>query len=174
MGTNPEPIVIDIETTPNMNMLGYMPDFFDVPEFTVPTNVKKAETIERKKAEKFVKWLSDAAIKHDQWIAKMALDMDYAQITAIGIGIGLDTEPQTFIVHNEEEEREILSYAWGLIGYSWAPVIGYNLIGFDLPILKRRAWTLGIKPEGPRMIEINRYSKELIDLKEWSFWLCCE
>ena len=33
-----------------------------------------------------------------------------------------------------------------------------------MPILKRRAWKLGIRPEGSRGIEISRYSKDLVDL----------
>ena len=145
------PIIIDIETIPNLSMLPYLE------EPQAPKNYKDPEKIE-----------AYVIQKRQEMVDSMALDIDHAKIKAVGLAIGLDGNAMSYIVNGEAEEKEILKFVWELIAETQGPVIGWNIRGFDLPILKRRAWHLDIPVNlpGKRSLDISRYSKEVIDLMQ--------
>lgn len=140
-------IVIDIETIPNLEMTDFMP----TPK--APKNYKDPD--------KIAAYVQD---KEQEQVAGMALDIDFAKISAVGLAFGIEGDPISYLVRDVLDEMEILEFVWTLISNTRGPVIGWNVRGFDLPILKRRAWVLDV----PVNIgfEISRYSKDIVDLMQ--------
>ena len=98
-----------------------------------------------------------------QALSKCALDPDLARIVALGM-----SDPQTGAVdvltaNSDLEEASLLTALWsGLRGQ--VTVIGYNVIGYDLPVLMRRSLYLGVKAPS---IQIDKYRHPtVIDLMQ--------
>lgn len=138
-------LFLDIETISNPGMIQYIPE----PE--APSNYKDVIKIASYKEE------AKAKI-----IEKMALDIDYAQIRAIGIAQDYNA-PMTRLVHNIEEEKETLKWFWDN-AYEYFRFCGYNIRGFDLPIIIRRSWILCVIPS--KNFNLGRGSKEIVDLMQ--------
>jgi hypothetical protein len=144
-------LFLDIETAPNPTMEPYLPE----PE--APSNYRDPAKIAAYVAEK-----KRAAVE------RMALDVDFAQINAIGFAIG-DAEPTVWINHHEDGERADLIKFWAMIAPpSPTPlptICGYNVLGFDLPIIMRRSFVLGVQPS--RVLDLRRYSTcDVMDLMQ--------
>ncbi len=90
----------------------------------------------------------------DEWFGKFkasaALDATTGRVVAIGmaldVGIILDCDG--------DKEAEGLRRFWDYVA-TWLqmqmPMLGFNIIGFDLPFLVRRSWILGVPvPHGVR------------------------
>jgi hypothetical protein len=145
-------LFLDIETAPNPAMEPYIPE----PEAS--SNYKDSAKIAVYVAEK-----RQAAIE------RMALDVDFAQIKAIGLAIGLDAEPEVWINHHVDGERDDLVRLWAMIAPpSPAPlpcICGYNALGFDMPIIIRRSFALGVQPG--RVLDLRRYGTcDVLDLMQ--------
>jgi hypothetical protein len=144
-------IVIDIETAPIDGAASYLE------EPTAPSNYVKQKAIDR-----YV-----AKAKEEQ-LGKCSLDPDLARIVAIGTHQeGCD--PIVTICKNQNEERKALADFWHLIEpYPFPKIIGYNVVGFDVPMLLRRSLYLNVKAPA---LAINNYRHpDLIDLMmEMSF-----
>jgi len=124
----------DIETEPNKNLL--VDEL--LPEFSAPSNYKDPEKISRYIEEKRAGF-SDTA----------PLDLDFARINAIGIAMG-NAEPEAVVtdgVTNRKEE-DLLRWFWTLAENA-TTIAGYNIIGFDIPIIMRRSFALEITPTRP-------------------------
>ncbi len=125
-------IVIDIETIPNVDVEGLIPE--PKAHGTLKDPVKIAADIEKKKAEA---------------VGKMGLDPNFGRICVIGYAERIDGEISTSDHHLEEAtdeaERELLAAFW-----EKAKMLGrlgtFNGAGFDIPFLMRRSWLLGVKP----------------------------
>jgi len=78
-------------------------------------------------------------------LAKAALDVDLARIVCLGIDDG--SGPLCATATNEDEERELLIAFWlRLTGPKVRPtLVGFNCLGFDLPLLLRRSLYLDVK-----------------------------
>jgi predicted PolB exonuclease-like 3'-5' exonuclease len=125
-------IVFDLESVAIANA-----DEFIEPA-TAPSNYKSEQAI------------ADYIAKANaEQIAKAALDIDLARIVAIGFDDG--TGPVVEVVKTEDDERQILTAFWlrYYIEYrtlrSYPTLIGFNCVGFDLPLLLRRSLYLGVK-----------------------------
>lgn len=132
-------IALDIETGPETDdRLGLVE-----PEFKAPANWKDPEKIAAAIAE-----------KREAWIAEAALSPMTGRILAAGwgspdtgwnvAGVGItdsdNPEPTT--------ERDVIEDVFGLCGKAQAGafrIVGFNLGGFDLPFLVRRAMILGVR-----------------------------
>ena len=130
-------VYFDIETTANHDL--------PAPEFSAPSNYKDpskiAAAIEKKQAE---------------FWAKAGMDLDYALITAIGIAVG-NGKPEG----RTGTEIELLEWFWQEA--KGAKLIGYNIIGFDIPIITRRSLVLGVKPS--RMLSgLKPWDESIVDL----------
>lgn len=121
-------IVFDIETGPLPTA-----ELEDrIPKFEAPSNYKDETKIA-------------AAImqKRLDWIEKAALDATTGQILAIGV-LNTTTGALHFLTG---DEREIIAAFSGVImqsGGGGVPLAGWNIFGFDLPFIVRRAWILGV------------------------------
>lgn len=126
------------------------------PEFKAARNLKDPAKI-----------AADIADKEADWLERAALDASTGVVLAIGIGSGL-ASVRIF----EGEEKAIISDFWCWLHDRIAAgeeVAGFNIYGFDLPMLVRRSWILGIP--APRIIRKGRYWHEnLVDVME--VWTC--
>lgn len=121
-------LVLDVATAPMPGAVAYM----DEP--SAPANYKDAEKIAAYIAEK----------KAEQ-VERCGLDLDLCQITAVGL-MGPDGDPAVMTCQNEDAEREALATVARRCRVNTAPlpVITYNGIKFDLPLVMRRARYLGV------------------------------
>ena len=137
--------IVDIETAP-------LPDAASFADTNLrpPKNYKKAETIEA--------WKQDARAKA---LDRAALDPDLCRVVAIGVwpeGGSVEAE----VARTPEEEHIMISKLWALLRRGH--IVGYNVIGFDLPVLLRRSLYLSV--EHPPAFRLNKYrpSNNITDL----------
>lgn len=167
-------LIFDIETAADLEAVA------SLPEPKAPGNLKDlakiAAAIEEKKAEQ---------------AAMAALDPDTATITAIGLAV-LDVrypahDPEricAYLVGDEETPTEsvLLEKIWAALSETGGRACGYNIIGFDFPVIMRRSFALGVKPVGYGRITLAKYRTDpILDLMgvlyNWNIsrglkWVC--
>jgi hypothetical protein len=133
--------ILDIETAP-------LPDAADwLPEVEPPANYRDPAKIEA--------WIAEARAEQ---LAKAALDPDLCRVVALGLlAQGTDT-PAVLLAASDAMERELLA-ALSSVGEA----IGFGVLRFDLPILQRRAWYLGVTLPP---FNLDRYRSPHIDLED--------
>lgn len=137
-------LFLDIETIPNEKFIKFLPE----PE--PPKNYKDLF--------KIAEWIET---KKQEFINKMALDIDFAKIVAIGLAVNFDN-PGVNIARDEENEKKILEWFWQLVAESHI-LVGFNNRSFDLPVILRRSFLLDVQPT--RILNLSRYSNgEILDL----------
>ena len=137
------PLILDIETF----SLAEADQFIEEP--TAPANYKDPAKIEAYIAE-----------KRQENLARCALDVDLCQIVAIGIsGVpGIHVE----LITSPDQEAAALTWWWGEQKH-YDALCGYNILGFDLPVLIRRSQYLGVPVP---YLNLDRYRTPHIDLME--------
>lgn len=135
-------IILDIETYP----LDDAAEFLE--EFTAPANYKDPD--------KIAAYIAD---RRAEAIAKCALDLDLCRIVAIGVD-NLRTS-RVELVQDEHGEADVLQNFWRIDYQSLT--VGFNSLGFDLPVLIRRSQYLGVPTPN---INLDRYRTQHIDLME--------
>lgn len=118
---NANRLIFDIETAP----LPDAAEFLDLSEITAPANykdpVKIAAYIEEEKSKA---------------LSRCGLDVDLARIVAVGWHLE-GGESRALLAGDNEEEGELLTAFWA---FAWdRHLIGFNCLGFDLPMLLRRS-----------------------------------
>lgn len=116
-------LFFDIETAP---MAGAA-DWIEPGE--APANYKDAEKIRA--------YIEAAQVRE---LEKAALDLDLCRIVAIGWAHNDDSPLSMF----GEDERKSLTEFWGWVREAGRTVVGFNCLGFDLPVLVRRSQYLGV------------------------------
>lgn len=126
------------------------------PKFEAARNLKDPEKIAAAVAEKEATWRDMAA-----------LDATTANVLCVGIASGLAS-----IRIIEGEERDLLRDFWQWIQDrigAGEQVVGFNVYGFDLPMMIRRSWILGVPV--PRVLRKGRYWHDnIIDVMD--VWTC--
>lgn len=144
-------LIVDIETGPAPDA-----DKFK-PEFEASGNLKDPAKIAAALAE-----------KEAEWRGKLALSPLTGQVLVVGC---LRNKADFDII--EGDEAQVIQRAFKAIdehicggGY----VVGHNLLGFDLPFLKRRAMKLGVVAPGTLRLKNYRYwDDSLVDtMQVWS------
>jgi uncharacterized protein YprB with RNaseH-like and TPR domain len=138
MGFNNEsgcPLVFDIETAPLAVALEYLEPASAPANYKDP--VKIAEYIAAKEAED---------------LDRCGLDVDLCRIVAIGTQDEQMDAPCVWLAQTEADERDILQRFWHVA--TDAHLIGFNCLGFDLPVLFRRSLYLGVRTPH---IQIDRF-----------------
>jgi hypothetical protein len=89
----------------------------------------------------------------------------YCRIVAIGMQAGYrEDPPEAILCKSIDDERAALTRFWGAVE-KYSPLVGFNIRGFDVPVLLCRSIILGITP--PRVINRGRYSnREILDLMQ--------
>ena len=144
-------LYFDIETEPNDGMIRDNPPVIRV---SAPSNYKDPEKIERFVEEK-------TAQKREDFVSKAAVDLDYARITAIALAWETG-HPVASLVGVDGDEESIIRWFWGLASKA-ARLVGYNIVGFDIPILQRRSFVYDIRPAFP-LIGIKPWDNKIADL----------
>lgn len=121
-------IFFDIETRARPEAVALLP------EPQAPANYKDAEKIAAYVAEKRAAQLRDAA-----------LDPDTGEITAIAVKF-TGEEPASVFLRSQFDEMTILEGFWSCMAQVEGRMVGYNILGFDLPFLLRRSLALGVRP----------------------------
>jgi len=134
--------VIDIETAPLPEAAQYLEPA------EAPSNYKDATKI-----------AEYIALKNADTLSRAALDCDLCQIVAIGWQRE-DHPLPTVGTLNEDSERGLLVEFWRHVGQH--TTIGYNTLGFDLPVLLRRSLYLGV--QHPH-VSLDKYRTNHIDLQ---------
>ena len=154
-------LYLDIETAPNDQMF----DFVEKPRFALPSEAPK----NYKRQEAIDSWIVKEDAKRDAEyqirLDKMALDIDFARITEIGYALGdgvvevAQVDPRT--------EYSVLREFWSAVAYDKLSlrICGFNVLGFDLPIIMRRSFMLEVP--GISRVDLRRYSTaSVIDLMQ--------
>jgi hypothetical protein len=145
-------LFVDIETVGNP----VMEQFLKPPQ--APKNYKDPQKI-----------AAYVANKQADQVSRMALDIDYARIVSIAIGRGFKGEPEVRLAGSDKEEAEVLTWFWeNLVGAQLSAqdpsytLFGYNLVGYDLPIILRRSWVLKVST----ILKFNTHprNRQLVDL----------
>ena len=95
---------------------------------------------------------------------KMSVTPEFCRIVAIGIGFGEDAKDvQGFVSHTGSaiEEAELLEWWWDCAKRA-STIAGYNIIGFDLPVIYVRSAILGVKPT--RKFDMRPWGTDVLDL----------
>lgn len=146
MSTRPHrgALVFDVEAAPIDDAVVYL----ETP--VAPSNYSKPEAIE--------KYVEKA--KAEQ-LAKCALDVDLARIVAIGMQFNDMAEPTVWLCKTEAEEKDALESFWDAIKpYPYPRLVGFNVCGYDIPLMLRRSLYLGV--DAPP-IQIGRYRHPDVD-----------
>ena len=138
--------VIDIETYPLENCA----DFLDLSDIAAPSNYKDPEKIKA--------YCEDEKAKR---ISKAALDLDLCRAVAVGWMREDWNEPIIEVIRSERYEPEALCRFWRELDNR--VTVGYNQVGFDLPILLRRSLYLGVPAPS---LNLDKYRSPHIDLQQ--------
>lgn len=118
-------------------------------EPTPPANYSKPEAI--------AKYVEKA--KADQ-LDKCALDVDLARIVTIAT-LHSEHGEAVRVCQTEDEERAALEWFWSLLRpYPYPRLVGWNIVGYDLPLLYRRSLYLGV--DAPPM-QLGKYRHPDVD-----------
>lgn len=133
--------VFDIETIPLQGLPEEMvpaPNMEDVKYGNAKDPIKR-QAIEDEYVRKF----------YEQLDKKMATDPDYCQVVCfVGMrGYDENEDPYQLVAPNTEDETALVVQAWDWIESMVRreiPLVSYNGIGFDIPVLLRRAMYLDV------------------------------
>lgn len=137
--------VLDIETTG-------LPEAAAFAEpVAAPANYKDPEKIAAYVAE-----------KQAEQVNRAGLDLDLCRVVAVGLLEEGLADVQVRVAKSADDEAEMLRDLWGALTLDRHPVlVGFNMIGFDLPVLIRRSQYLGVPY--PRLV-LDRYRTPHEDL----------
>jgi hypothetical protein len=138
--------IIDIETFP----LGNCGDFLDLSDISAPANYKDQVKIDAYIAE-----------KKAEIISKAALDLDLCRAVAVGWVREDENHPTVSTAQDDAGEAVMLRDLWDELDNR--VTIGYNQVGFDLPILLRRSLYLGVHAPA---LNLDKYRSPHIDLQQ--------
>lgn len=158
-------IALDIETIPNAAMVERLPDP------TIDSRLKDPAKI------------AEAAAKaKEKQVGEMALDALTARVCCFG-AVGAGTHEgnnasfgEIINADTDEEERTLIQSIMQTIGNDETRLVTWNGIGFDLPMIYKRAMILGIDPANfgapPLTAWTKRYSMDRhYDLMQiWGGW----
>lgn len=139
-------VIVDIETFPIADAAEYL----DLTGFSAPTNWKDPEKI-----------AANIKEQQQQAINKAALDLDLCRMVCIGWLVEGRDRPTVMTAADDLMEAAALEEFWGVLDER--STIGYNQVGFDLPILLRRSLYLNVPAP---MLNLDKYRSNHIDLQQ--------
>ena len=155
----------DIETVPNDDALQYV----DMPKASKA--IKDPDKIE-------------AAVmqKYQETIDMAALDPDLCCVKSIAYAFGTDGPTTVDIVNKKMTEEAVISRFWSAVLRTQGNTVGYNILGFDWPVILRRSFELGIVPTIlPSMVKFRTEPTtdlmQILSNWDWHFtkklkWVC--
>lgn len=169
---NKQPIILDIETgaLPRRDVLKFTKPYPPFDENEVKCgNIKDPDKIAEKIATMREAHATAEQSYYDNAIEKAALQA----MTGCVLAVGVIEENEVQIIHNDEDEAELLARTWRFIRraiFGKSVIIGWNVHGFDMRFLMQRSYINGVEvPEG--VLENNRYwNRSIVDLM--LMWNC--
>jgi predicted PolB exonuclease-like 3'-5' exonuclease len=144
-------IILDLESHAIPDAATYLTEPVDA-----PSNYKDPD--------KIAAYIKDA--KQAQ-LDKAALDIDLARIVCLGLHVVGGEGASTHLLKDETQEMTALGQFFEWFPKSttdWPTLVGFNLLGFDAPLLLRRALYLGVRAPN---IQIDRFKHpNVIDLMD--------
>lgn len=119
-------LIFDCETA------GLPEDQLIIPKFEAPGNYKDAVKIAESVREQKSKWLERTALSPLSGRILAIGIMEYGEFTCLDG----DGDEKSILLQFEEEIRFRPNHQF----------VGFNILGFDLPFLQKRAWLHGVKP----------------------------
>lgn len=165
--------VIDLETVPMVDVEQYLdpiepiaePDLALItPAKNLVDPVKVAADLEKRRAaavDAYHEQCHQQVIKRRELVERCALDLDLCRIVAIGWLREDKAEPTVMMAADDLMEAAALREFWDELDNR--VTVGYNQIGFDLPILLRRSLYLGVPAPG---LNLDKYRSNHIDLQQ--------
>lgn len=138
-------LVLDLETCALADADGFLEPV------AAPSNYKDPEKIRAYQEEKRIELLG-----------RCALDPDLCRVVAVGLWADTEKPEVWSLDEDDDDEEQLIGRAWKAIRQAQA-VIGFNILGFDLPVLIRRSQYLGIAVPS---INLDRYRTPHVDLME--------
>lgn len=146
-------LVFDIETAP----IEGVEDFLGA--IHAPANYSKPETIE--------KYIQEKTLEERE---KAALDPDLCRVVAIAFQLQGESEVRGGLAKTEAEEKTLLERFWAFVRKAKADIggqairyCGFNIAGFDIPVLLRRSQFLGIAAPS---IRLGRYAYQMPEIDD--------
>ena len=107
--------------------------------------------------------LSDALDSRYSAITRAALDPELCKIAAVGCALG-DGDIISVSIQSQDIECNAIELLWSHIE-SMAKVVGYNIIGFDIPVLCARSMMLGLDRGNQLPVDLRKYGNpKFVDL----------
>lgn len=92
----------------------------------------------------------------------LSVTPEYCRIVALGMGIGGDeTDSRISADASDAAEKTILRAFWEAAA-NFSPLVGFNVLHFDLPVIFVRSMILGVQPT--RTIDLKPWSADVVDL----------
>lgn len=96
-----------------------------------------------------------------QRVKLLSVTPEFCRIVAISMAVG-NHSPETFVLgHGEITEVDMLEAFWETVADA-SPVIGFNILHFDLPVILFRSSLLGVPSS--RLIDTSPYRDQCVDL----------
>lgn len=96
---------------------------------------------------------------------EMSLCPEMCRIVAVGCACG-NGAAGAEIAHSLDDEGRLLNSLWIEIARG-CPLVGYNIIGFDLPVIFARSMLHGIEPT--RRLDLRSWGGDVVDLMQLRF-----
>lgn len=176
MGLNGEEalrVIVDIETAPLDDAAQYLEPLtpIEAPDLSLITPAKNlvdpakiATDIDKRKQaamDAYREQCQHQEFKRYELLERCALDVDLCRIVAIGYQREDWSEPHVHVLLTQAAEANWLGTFWCEIGQR--TTLGYNTLGFDLPVLMRRSLYLGVPHP---FVSLDRYRTNHIDLQQ--------
>ena len=104
--------------------------------------------------------LSSSENAETQWLKQLSTTPEYCSVVALGWQVGNGPTFSMVVGTDDDTEEDLLRQFWALAAVH-APLVGYNILRFDLPVLMVRSALLGIRPSV--QLDLSRWSKQVVD-----------
>jgi hypothetical protein len=166
-----DPITVDIETFTIEDADQYLdpPEPIEPPDLgaiepakNLVDPIKIAADIEKKRKAAMDDYHAKCLAmvqKRLQLLDRCALDPDLCRCVAIGWQFASESTPQVRVCRTTTDEKDALEYFWRDV--TDHPLVSFNGLKFDFPILMRRSLYLGLRHP---LLNLDRYRTHHIDL----------
>jgi len=94
------------------------------------------------------------------WMKQLSVTPEFCSVIALGWQIGNGPTFSMVVGTDDDTEADLLRQFWSLVRQH-SPIVGYNCLRFDIPVMLVRSAVLGVQPS--RLINMNRWSNDVID-----------
>lgn len=91
----------------------------------------------------------------------MSVTPEFCRIVTIGAAMGA-SDPTAELALDEDSERQMLESFWSLLASYTGPIVVFNGLRFDLPVIFVRSAMLGVEPT--RRLDLRPWGSDVIDL----------